>query len=63
MTDNRQMQEPPDILIGIIIVGTMCCMGAAIYILTIDGMIVWVVIFLIISWIAGVLFRKWVEHE
>ena len=63
MTDNRQMQEPPDILIGMIIVVTMFCMGAAIYMLTIDGMIVWVVLFLIVSWIAGVLFRKWVEHE
>ena len=63
MTDNRQMAEPPDILIGMLILAVLCCIGAAFYIFVREGIILWVVLFLLTSWVIGWIFRKWVEHD
>jgi hypothetical protein len=63
MTDNRQMAEPPDLLVGMMIVAALCCIGVAIYSMIAEGIIIWVSLFLSVSWLVGWLFRKWVEHD
>ena len=63
MTDNRQMADPPDILIGMLILAALCCIGAAFHIFVREGIILWVVLFLLTSWVIGWMFRKWADHD
>ena len=56
------MCEPPDIVVGAVILAAFCCIVGAVACAYFEGFLLYIILFAVGSWITGRLFRHYVER-